>query len=47
MKIDAVKVIKIGSFVLSVVAAGGTAWASGKENEKILANLVEKKFQNQ
>lgn len=41
-KIDIVKVVKIGSLVCTVLGTIGGAWAGSKENEKTLAELVEK-----
>lgn len=44
---NGIKVIKILSVIASVVGMLGSAWASSEENKVVLANLVEKHFQNQ
>ena len=42
MKVDIVKVVKVGSVVASVLSVIGTAWAGTKENQATLEALVEK-----
>lgn len=42
VKIDIVKVVKVGSLVCTILGTVGGAWAGGKENERNLAELVKK-----
>lgn len=44
MKVGLVKIAKIGTVLLTIGTALLTSWVSGKENEKILAKLVDEKL---
>ena len=42
-----VKVVKVAAIAFSVIGMIGSAWAGSKENKLTLAELVNKKFENQ
>lgn len=42
-----VNIVRIVSLVLSVAGMVGSAWAGSKENKIVLAELVDKHFENQ
>ena len=43
-KFNIVKVVKVLSMAASVVGMVGASWANGKENENILAKLVDERL---
>lgn len=44
MKLDLVKVIKIGSTVCSLIGMIGSSWANGKETTRTIEHMVNSKF---